>query len=184
MASLEHHLPQVRSGHLIWALLADETLGRRAREASGQLLRIPPDTLKSDFAAVTGGSSEAQSAVAADTSEPGSASDGATVSAKSGALDQFTIDLTAQARAGKIDPILGRDSEIRQVIDILTRRRQNNPILTGEAGVGKTAVVEGFAVRIADGRRAAGVARCLRAHARSRAAAGGRRREGRVREPA
>ena len=67
------------------------------------------------------------------------------------ALDQFTLDLTAQARAGKIDPVLGRDQEIRQVIDILTRRRQNNPILTGEAGVGKTAVVEGFALRIATG---------------------------------
>ncbi|MBV8526514.1 MAG: type VI secretion system ATPase TssH, partial [Acetobacteraceae bacterium] len=71
--------------------------------------------------------------------------------AGSGALGQFTMDLTAQARAGKIDPILGRDGEIRQVIDILTRRRQNNPILTGEAGVGKTAVVEGFAARIAAG---------------------------------
>ena len=71
--------------------------------------------------------------------------------AGSGALDQFTTDLTAQARAGKIDPILGRDTEIRQIIDILTRRRQNNPILTGEAGVGKTAVVEGFAVRLASG---------------------------------
>ena len=69
----------------------------------------------------------------------------------SGALEQYTTDLTAQARAGKIDPILGRDSEIRQIIDILTRRRQNNPILTGEAGVGKTAVVEGFAVRLASG---------------------------------
>ena len=68
-----------------------------------------------------------------------------------GALEQFTIDLTAQAKAGKIDPILGRDSEIRQMIDILTRRRQNNPILTGEAGVGKTAVVEGFALRLAAG---------------------------------
>ena len=68
-----------------------------------------------------------------------------------GALDQFTTDLTAQARAGKIDPILGRDTEIRQIIDILTRRRQNNPILTGEAGVGKTAVVEGFALRLASG---------------------------------
>ncbi len=69
----------------------------------------------------------------------------------SGALDQFTIDLTAQAKAGKIDPILGRDFEIRQMVDILTRRRQNNPILTGEAGVGKTAVVEGLALRIAAG---------------------------------
>ena len=66
-------------------------------------------------------------------------------------LDQYTVDLTGNARKGKIDPVLGRDAEIRQVIDILTRRRQNNPILTGEAGVGKTAVVEGFALRVAQG---------------------------------
>lgn len=70
---------------------------------------------------------------------------------KTPSLDQFTIDLTARARANQIDPVLGRDFEIRQVVDILTRRRQNNPILTGEAGVGKTAVVEGFALRIAAG---------------------------------
>ena len=76
-----------------------------------------------------------------------------------GALDQFTTDLTAQAKAGKIDPILGRDTEIRQIIDILTRRRQNNPILTGEAGVGKTAVVEGFALRLASGDVPPGAAR-------------------------
>jgi len=149
MASVEHRLPQVRSGHLIWALLGDEALARRAREVSSQFLRIPPDALKNDFAAVTGGSSEAQ-AIPAD-STPESGGEGPAVSAKSGALGQFTIDLTALARAGKIDPILGRDSEIRQVVDILTRRRQNNPILTGEAGVGKTAVVEGFAVRVAEG---------------------------------
>jgi type VI secretion system protein VasG len=149
MASVEHRQSQIRSGDLIWALLADESLGRRAREVSGQFLRIPPDALKKDFAAVTAGSSEAQAA--ASDAAPEAGAEGPTVSAKSGALGQFTIDLTAQARAGKIDPILGRDSEIRQVVDILTRRRQNNPILTGEAGVGKTAVVEGFAVRVAAG---------------------------------
>src|SRR5208283_1688517 len=66
-------------------------------------------------------------------------------------LDQFTVNLTENARKGKIDPVLGRDFEIRQIVDILMRRRQNNPILTGEAGVGKTAVVEGFAFRIAAG---------------------------------
>ena len=66
-------------------------------------------------------------------------------------LDQYTVDMTANARAGKIDPVLGRDFEVRQVIDILTRRRQNNPILVGEAGVGKSAVVEGFARRIVEG---------------------------------
>ena len=68
---------------------------------------------------------------------------------------KYATDLTERARAGKIDPVVGRDPEIRQIVDILMRRRQNNPILTGEAGVGKTAVVEGFALRIAAGRRAA-----------------------------
>src|SRR5579883_2732387 len=127
-ASVEHALMRLRSGHLLWALLADENLARRARDMSGQLLRIPVEGLKRDFAAVTAGSAEAASAVT-----------------------QFTLDLTAAARAGRIDPVLGRDGEIRQVIDILTRRRQNNPILTGEAGVGKTAIAEGLALRIAEG---------------------------------
>src|ERR1700692_1332611 len=70
---------------------------------------------------------------------------------KEEALKKFTVDLTEQARTGKLDPIVGRDEEIRQLIDILMRRRQNNPILTGEAGVGKTAVVEGFALQIVAG---------------------------------
>jgi type VI secretion system protein VasG len=150
MASVEHGLSRLRSGHLLWALLADETLARRARDASGQLLRIPADMLKRDFAAVTAGSSEAASATTTPDGVPAAPNGGGTPTG-SGALGQFTIDLTAMGRAGKIDPILGRDTEIRQVIDILTRRRQNNPILTGEAGVGKTAVVEGFAMRIAQG---------------------------------
>ncbi|HME25577.1 MAG TPA: type VI secretion system ATPase TssH [Acetobacteraceae bacterium] len=152
LASLEQGAGRIRSGHLLWALLADETLSRRAREASGQLLKINADALKRDFAAITANSAEAAEAQAAATGEPGAAGDGAPMAPRgSGALDQFTTDLTAQARAGKIDPILGRDTEIRQIIDILTRRRQNNPILTGEAGVGKTAVVEGFAMRLASG---------------------------------
>ncbi len=75
---------------------------------------------------------------------------------------RFTVDLTERARKGEIDPIVGRDEEIRQIVDILMRRRQNNPILTGEAGVGKTAVVEGFALRIAARRRAAAAARTCR----------------------
>ena len=70
---------------------------------------------------------------------------------KQEALAKFSVDLTERARKGEIDPIVGRDEEIRQIVDILMRRRQNNPILTGEAGVGKTAVVEGFALRIAPG---------------------------------
>jgi type VI secretion system protein VasG len=152
LASLEQGATRIRSGHLLWALLADETLARRAREASGQLLKINPDALKRDFSAITANSAEAAEAQAAASGEAGAAGDGAPIGPRgSGALDQFTTDLTAQARAGKIDPILGRDTEIRQIIDILTRRRQNNPILTGEAGVGKTAVVEGFALRLASG---------------------------------
>ena len=149
LASVEHGLSRLRSGHLLWGLLADETLSRRTREISGQFARIQPDALKRDILAITAGGAEAASAPAEATAD----GPAATAPGPGGttALDQFTQDLTAKARAGKIDPILGRDAEIRQVIDILTRRRQNNPILTGEAGVGKTAVVEGFALRIAAG---------------------------------
>src|ERR1700733_13030017 len=151
LASLEQNATCIRSGHLLWALLADDTLARRAREASGQLLKINPDLLKRDFAAITANSAEAAEVAPADASGA-AVGDGAPMAPRgTGALDQFTTDLTAQAKAGKIDPILGRDTEIRQIIDILTRRRQNNPILTGEAGVGKTAVVEGFALRLASG---------------------------------
>jgi type VI secretion system protein VasG len=147
--SLEQGAGRIRSGHLLWALLADETLARRVREASEQLLKINPDLLKRDFATVTASSAEAAETSAAEAGPP---TDRAPVpSHGSGALDQYTTDLTARAKAGKIDPILGRDSEIRQIVDILTRRRQNNPILTGEAGVGKTAVAEGFALRLASG---------------------------------
>jgi type VI secretion system protein VasG len=154
LASLELGATRLRSGHLLWALLADETLSRRARDASSQLLKIAPDALKRDFATITANSAEAADAAAqAGAAEAGGAPQegGGMPRPGGGALEQFTTDLTAQARAGKIDPILGRDSEIRQMIDILTRRRQNNPILTGEAGVGKTAVVEGFALRLASG---------------------------------
>ncbi len=150
LASLEQGFPRIRSGHLLWALLADETLAQRGRAASSQLLKISPDLLKRDFQAVTAGSSEAAAPPAAD-GEAVPAEAGMARPAGSAALDQFTIDLTARAKSGKIDPILGRDTEIRQLVDILTRRRQNNPILTGEAGVGKTAVVEGFAARIVEG---------------------------------
>ncbi len=151
LASVEQGLSKLRSGHLIWALLADETLARRARDISGQLLRLQPEVLKRDFNAILESSTEAATVVTAAEAGGAPADGSAPPRAGTAALDQFTIDLTARARAGRIDPILGRDLEIRQVIDILTRRRQNNPILTGEAGVGKTAVVEGFALRIAAG---------------------------------
>ena len=150
VASLEDGETQVGSAHLLCALLSEESLARAARQASGQFARISAEALRRDHRVITAGSVEAASAAVAGT--PGAAG-GAAPAAPGGeqALDKFTIDLTARAREGKIDPVLGRDAEIRQVIDILTRRRQNNPILTGEAGVGKTAVVEGFALRIAAG---------------------------------
>lgn len=152
LASVEQGASRVRSGHLLWALLADDMLARRAIASSGYLAAISPDALKTDYATICANTAETGQATAqAVGSESAGDGTGAARPGSSAALDQFTIDLTAQARAGKIDPILGRDSEIRQMIDILTRRRQNNPILTGEAGVGKTAVVEGFALRVASG---------------------------------
>ncbi|TSD89822.1 type VI secretion system ATPase TssH [Mycobacterium sp. KBS0706] len=147
LATLEYGDGQIRSGHLLVALLSDETLGQHARAASPSLARIPPDELRRRLTAITAASAEtAETTVRTDSAGPGPVAAGRTE-----ALDRYTIDLTERARAGRLDPVLGRDGEIRQVIDILTRRRQNNPILTGEAGVGKTAVVEGFALRIAAG---------------------------------
>ncbi|MDE1896601.1 MAG: type VI secretion system ATPase TssH [Rhodospirillales bacterium] len=151
LASIEQGLARVRSGHVLLALLADETLARRAREASSQLMKIQPDVLKRDLATITSGSVESSTPMAADGAAPATDENGVPRPAGNGALDLYTYDLTDRARKGKIDPILGRDFEIRQAIDILTRRRQNNPILTGEAGVGKTAVVEGLALKIAAG---------------------------------
>lgn len=152
LGSLQFGEPLVRSGHLLTALLSDDGLGPLAREMSPQLGAIAGETLRRDFAKITADSAESrlsEQAAAATPTAPGAG--GAKPDGPTPALDQYTIDLTARAKAGKIDPVLGRDPEIRQIIDILTRRRQNNPILTGEAGVGKTAVVEGFALRIAAG---------------------------------
>lgn len=152
LASIEFGAPKVRSGHLLLALLSTEELARIAREASKEFNEISVEGLKKSFADIVAGSAEDKTAAASAAQSPGEGAPTAGgVPGKTQALDQFTIDLTARARAGKIDPVLGRDFEIRQVIDILTRRRQNNPILTGEAGVGKTAVVEGFALRVAQG---------------------------------
>src|SRR5438552_1746314 len=153
LASVDYGAAQVRSGHLLLALLASDDLRRLAREILRDFPSVSVESLKKDFAEITASSAEAREATSL--SDQPTATDaaagGPVTGGKTKSLDQFTIDLTARARAGKIDPVLGRDFEIRQVIDILTRRRQNNPILTGEAGVGKTAVVEGFALRIAEG---------------------------------
>ena len=150
-ASLQYGAPQVRSGHLLAALLLDDSLAPIAREGSAQFAKIQPETLRRDLVTVISDTSEAAGAAAAAAAAAEGAPATPTGPASSAALDQFTINLTERARNGEVDPVLGRDSEIRQVVDILTRRRQNNPILTGEAGVGKTAAVEGFALRIAAG---------------------------------
>jgi type VI secretion system protein VasG len=144
---------QIRSGHLLLALLTEPDLAQLSQRASKLFARIPLDRLKHDFDKLTRGSEEAppvQAALAPQPSDPVSELE-AQAPQKTPALDQFTTCLTQRARDGKVDPVIGRDPEIRQAIDILMRRRQNNPILTGEAGVGKTAVVEGLALRIASG---------------------------------
>ena len=153
LASLAFGANRVRSGHLLAALLSDDGLAPVAREASAHLAKISPERLRADLPNITAGTAEAASATSSDGAPAagGGAAPGGGGASGGAALDQFTIDLTARAKAGKIDPVLGRDAEIRQVVDILTRRRQNNPILTGEAGVGKTSVVEGFALKIAAG---------------------------------
>ncbi|HEY7304103.1 MAG TPA: type VI secretion system ATPase TssH [Bryobacteraceae bacterium] len=148
IGSLEYGGMQIRSGFAIVALLGDEELSRIAREFSRELQMIQPEALRRDFLSIVAGSPENAAAAAG----PGAASLAAhPAGGKTPNLDQFTVNLTENARLGKIDAVLGRDSEIRQIVDILMRRRQNNPILTGEAGVGKTAVVEGFAMRVAQG---------------------------------
>ena len=147
---------QVRTGHLLFGMLKTRSLANRLLGISKEFDKIKPDSLGDEFAKITAGSPE-ENLRASDGSgvggEPGEAS-GAMSPASMGkqeALKKFAVDLTERARKGEIDPIAGRDEEIRQIVDILMRRRQNNPMLTGEAGVGKTAVVEGFALRLARG---------------------------------
>jgi type VI secretion system protein VasG len=152
IGSIDYNAGQVRTGFTILALATNDELVRLMRDVSREFQKIQADALRKDFASIVGNSSEeAQAAVAAAAAAPGAPSAGPRPGGKSPNLDQFTINLTEKAKTGKVDPVLGRDFEIRQVVDILMRRRQNNPILTGEAGVGKTAVVEGFALRVAQG---------------------------------
>ncbi len=147
---------QVRSGHLLFGMLKTANLRNALYAVSRQFERIKAEDLSERFASLLKESPEAKLGASdgfVAGAEPGEAS-GALAPAQMGrqeALKKFTTDLTEQARSGKMDPIVGRDDEIRQMVDILMRRRQNNPIMIGEAGVGKTAVVEGFAQRIARG---------------------------------
>ncbi len=147
LASIEYGHPQATSAHILAALMLDESLRRSTEASSGELKKIQPESLRVVVGSIVGSTSESSSVDIGDTSS----SDNPSAPSKSPSLDKFTVNLTEAAKQGKIDAVLGRDEEIRQIIDILIRRRQNNPILTGEAGVGKTAVVEGFALRIASG---------------------------------
>ena len=146
--SIEMGATEVRSGLTLLALATQPELARTITEVSPEFAKIQGSVLQAEFASIVAASSEGEMA---EGGAPGTPQAGIKAGGKTPNLNQFTIDLTANAKAGKIDPVLGRDSEIRQIIDILMRRRQNNPILTGEAGVGKTAVVEGFALRVASG---------------------------------
>ncbi|KVE36720.1 type VI secretion system ATPase TssH [Burkholderia sp. BDU5] len=153
IASLDSQIGRIRSGHLLLALLTGPDLAQFAQRMSSQFTRVRVDDLKHKFDEITAGSAEAEPRQAeSDAAVPdGAAAAGGAPRgpSKTPALDTYTTNLTHRAREGKIDPVIGRDAEIRQAIDILMRRRQNNPIMTGEAGVGKTAVVEGLALRIA-----------------------------------
>nr|MBA4156453.1 AAA family ATPase [Gemmatimonadota bacterium] len=150
LGSVDYGAGQIRSGFTIIAMVGSEELSRLLRGVSKELGKIVPDDLRRNFAKIVATSVEEvetppQGAAA------GEGAAGRPAGGKTPNLDQYTINLTERAKQGKLDPVLGRDFEVRQVVDILTRRRQNNPILVGEAGVGKTAVVEGFAQRVAEG---------------------------------
>ena len=149
LSSVEYGHAQATSGHILAALMLDEALRRSIEASAPELKKIPPESLRDTVRSIVGTTTESSSAALGDTSESAPITSGAP--SKTPSLDKFTVNLTEDAKQGKIDAVLGRDEEIRQIIDILIRRRQNNPILTGEAGVGKTAVVEGFALRIASG---------------------------------
>ena len=151
LASVEYHHPVTTTAHVLLALLLDEHHRRQLVEASKEFEKIPGESLRVTVNAIVGSTTESASMFSSAESSGGSAGPAAAgAPSKTPALDQFTVNLTERAKNGEIDPVLGRDPEIRQIVDILLRRRQNNPILTGEAGGGKTAVVEGFAVRIAN----------------------------------
>jgi len=150
LGSIDYGAEQIRTGFTILALTQDQELAREMREVSKEFEKIEAEALKKDFVSIVAGSHEDEVTAEAGESPAGTAGP-RPGGGKTANLDQFTVNLSENARKGKLDPVLGRDVEIRQIIDILMRRRQNNPILTGEAGVGKTAVVEGFALRIASG---------------------------------
>jgi type VI secretion system protein VasG len=157
-ATLLFNDSQVRTGYLLIGMLKTPDLRNALLAMSREFEKVKLEPLTEEFSAIMGASPESGMRATDGSQVGGGAAPGEASEAmapaqmgKQEALQRFSVDLTQQARDGKIDRIVGRDAEIRQVIDILLRRRQNNPILVGEAGVGKTAVVEGFAKRIVDG---------------------------------
>ncbi len=153
--SLKFGQARVRVGHLVVGITKTAGLRNALHAISREFTKVSGDELIERLPAIVAGSPEDRMAAgAADAQAPAPAGDGAAAPAALGrqeALNKYAVDLTERARKKEIDSIVGRDEEIRQLVHVLMRRRQNNPILTGEAGVGKTAVVEGFALRIANG---------------------------------
>ncbi|OZI17519.1 ClpV1 family T6SS ATPase [Bordetella genomosp. 7] len=145
LGSLRYGAGRIRGGHLMAGLVKTYALRNVVLGMSDQFARIVPDVLLEQLDDIVHGSPEDATAQAAEAAPAEGAAQGGS------ALSKYAVDLTARARAGEIDPVSGRDEEIRQIVDILMRRRQNNPLLAGEAGVGKTAVVEGLALRLASG---------------------------------
>jgi type VI secretion system protein VasG len=152
-ATLMFSASEIRIGHLLVGMLRTPTLRNALNATSRQWERVGGDVLTDAFDTILAGSPEASLAATESAGAPGEANAAMAPAAmgKQEALNRFSVDLTQRGRDGAIDTVTGRDQEIRQIVDVLMRRRQNNPILIGEAGVGKTAVVEGFALRIAQG---------------------------------
>jgi type VI secretion system protein VasG len=151
LASVDFQATAVRSGHIVLGILADDEMARTMINSTDTFKKISQETLSQSLRDLTAGSAEDKETGSRQSAAAGGEDRGSAPPAGTKALDQYTINLTEKARKGEIDPVLGRDFEVRQMADILIRRRQNNPILTGEAGVGKTAVVEGFALKIIEG---------------------------------
>jgi type VI secretion system protein VasG len=152
-ASLKFNMPRVRVGHLVLGLTKSSGLRNALTAISREFLKVTPDDLADKLPGIIAGSPEDRMMPSAEASAAPATGEGIAPAqlGRFEALAKFSVDLTERARKKELDPIAGRDEEIRQIIHVLMRRRQNNPILTGEAGVGKTAVVEGFAHRIASG---------------------------------
>jgi len=149
IATLNYAETRIRTGHVLLALLANDEMLRLLREISREIKKISLEVLSEQFGEVTAASVEVpvETFGASDSEDRQSSSD----LSPTPFLKQYTTNLTERAREGNLDVVIGRNAEIRQMIDVLMRKRQNNPMLTGEAGVGKTAVVEGLAGRIAAG---------------------------------